>query len=484
MCTITGVSTNICARCGTKVRAAIGECPRDGSPLQPIDTLEVEPDPTDPLVGYWVLDRYKVLRRLSRGAHGVVYLAMHGELRRAVALKILDSCGDSDGWSTAAGAFSRGDVAAAQIDPHPNVLSILDAGRTPDAGRYVVKELLHGSDLAELMNRQKLAPTWVVGAILHACRGLAAVHAAGLVHRDVKPQNLFWHDPSPGEAKASVEHVLKVIDFGVACRIDEDAPIAGTPEYMAPEQYFSGPLDARTDVFALGVTLYRLLTGRFPFVVEKGDRLLANQRARMTQEPIRPCAIDATLSSDLEAVIMRAMARPAEARFEDMQAFESALRRTPEGQRHLDPSRTDARALDKELSARATSFSHLGRTISIMYPNDEGVSSWQPSGSLGPRLVVLRDRAVKVDPSHVLLVGGHRRASLIVHDATNWEITVHRRAGGEALDISLHGGATTSAGAELNMGGYGTFRAVHESRPVLLGLAAPTRSSAAIVCIA
>lgn len=478
------MSTNICVRCGTTVRAAVGECPRDGASLQPIGSLEVERDPADPLVGYWILDRYKVLRRLSRGAHGVVYLAMHGELGRAVALKLLGSGGDNDGWSTAAGAFGRGDVAAAQIDPHPNVLSILDAGRTPDAGRYVVKELLHGSDLAELMNKQELKPAWIVGAILHACRGLAAVHAAGLVHRDVKPQNLFWHDPSPKDSKASAEHVLKVIDFGVACRIAEDVPIAGTPEYMAPEQFFPGPLDARADVFALGVTLYRLLTGRFPFVVEKGNRLFVNHRARMTQEPIRPSAIDATISSDLEAAIMRAMARPADARFEDMQAFESALRRTPEGQRHLDPSRADSRALDKELSARATSFNHLGRTISLVYPNEEGVSAWQPGGSLGPRLVVLRDRAVKVDPSHVLLVGGHRRASIIVHDATNWEITVHRRAGAGELDISLHGGTTTSAGAELDMGEYGTFRAAHQNRPVLLGLAAPTRSSAAIVCIA
>jgi serine/threonine protein kinase len=427
-------------------------------------------------VGHSVFERYRLLRRLSSGGYGKVYLALHEELAKPVAIKLLshDARHDEDGWEEA--------VCTARV-AHPNVVQIFDAGNE-GGWRYLVYELLRGKDLADVQRDAVLAPEQWVHLLVQACRGLGAVHAAGLVHRDVKPRNIFLHDPAPVSHPGSAEPIVKIIDLGLACRKQALPRVAGTPEYMAPEQFFMGPLDERADVFSLGASIYRLVVGRLPYAADGDDRHTANLRARMTQEPRQPRESGSAISPDLEAVIVRAMARAPERRFRDMRELGRALEETPEGRAGWAPKGSARRSISAELAHKKPVVDHLGRTVALLYPDRDGVVIWDPLGANGPRLRVHRDRSVKVDPSFVLHVHRNgKQQSLIVHEDTAWEASVRRRAGAEALDLWLRGGRSTPTGMEIDLGAFGRFHADQAYRGALLGLAAPERDAAAVACL-
>ena len=282
-------------------------------------------------------NRYRLIQLLGSGGTGQVYLAelcdpgcgrMTGQSavpRQRFALKVLRA--EHRGEPELVARFEREAVAGARIH-HPNVLAIegVEAHGEGDSERprFFVMELLVGLDLADtLAFTGALGMARSVRVAEGAALGLGAAHAASVIHRDVKPENLFLvHAPDGREQ-------VKVLDFGFSHLPGDVAEargrIVGTPEYMAPEQARGAPADPRADVYSLGVVLYEMLAGRVPFAGEYPE--VARRHARERPPPI----LRANVSAELDAVVRRALEKAPEARFPSMEAFRAALLATLPG---------------------------------------------------------------------------------------------------------------------------------------------------------
>jgi len=238
-------------------------------------------DPADPFIGRVIDERYRIIERLGEGGMGAVYVAEHLKLRKQVAVKTILAEFASNPQIEA--RFAREALATAQLD-HPHVASALDFGHFPDGGAYLVIQLVRGITLARHLDAHGRLP-WTLAVDLGAqiADALAAAHAAGVVHRDLKPDNILLEARDDGRFHA------RVVDFGIA-RISEEtsAParsgvltrvgaILGTPGYMAPEQAVGQPVDARGDLYALGVILWECCIGRRLWQGESINELVACQ---------------------------------------------------------------------------------------------------------------------------------------------------------------------------------------------------------------
>jgi serine/threonine-protein kinase len=210
--------------------------------------------------------------------------------------------------------------AAAAIDS-PHVARVLDFGRTKRGEPFLVLEHLEGTDLAHLQQRPEVEQA--VGWILQACVGLAAAHGRGIIHRDLKPSNLFLARQPDGSA------IIKLLDFGLAKSYERDdgrvtatGAVLGSPSYMSPEQLGGKPLDVRSDVWGLGVTLFELLTGELPF---QGPTTPAIWTAVMTAPPITPRSLRPDLPEDLEAVLLSCLSKDPAGRPSDVAALAAQL---------------------------------------------------------------------------------------------------------------------------------------------------------------
>ncbi len=264
--------------------------------------------------------RYQVRRALGAGGMGVVYEARHNWTGRLVAVKVLSSERVREqGFSD---RFAREARAAARVH-HPNVVDVLDSGFDPDAGGfYIVQELLEGEDLrARLAREGKLAPETAVELMVGVADGLTAVHEHQIVHRDVKPGNIFIARSPDGTAAP------KVIDFGVSKLLDEPTTtdtttgeVLGTPRYMAPEQLRGErDIDARADVWGAGAVLYEALAGRAPFDATNHNLLVFEVLSGA------PVATIEGIPSSLMAVVRRALERDRSKRFGSMSELRDAL---------------------------------------------------------------------------------------------------------------------------------------------------------------
>jgi serine/threonine protein kinase len=268
------------------------------------------------------IDRYVLEQELGRGASGTVYRAMHAVMRRPVALKVLHTERTS---SPAALERFLGEARAVAAIGSPSIVQVFDAGVTPDGKAFVAMELLEGEDLAACLART--GPVSAGRAIeigSGVCRGLADAHAAGIVHRDLKPANLFLHAADAGPT------ALKILDFGVSKTMHADGTsltvkgaVVGTPQYMAPEQFSSvAPIDARADLYSLGVVLYQALTGVLPHDAPSVASLIA---AKLTESPRPLGALRPDLPSALVAVVHRLLAIDPAARFASAAELDDAL---------------------------------------------------------------------------------------------------------------------------------------------------------------
>jgi TolB-like protein/tetratricopeptide (TPR) repeat protein len=197
-----------------------------------------------------VIGRFELVRELGRGGFGIVYEARDRELGRAVAFKAITH---GPGPDPGEERLLREADAAARLS-HPNIVTLFDVGRT-EHGPYLVFELLHGSTLAQRLEHGPLSAREALRIAVEVARGLAHAHANGVVHRDLTPGNVFLRDDGQ----------VKLLDLGMAHAFGRRKVDGGTPSYMAPEQWRGAPEDERTDVFALGVVLYRMLSGELPF---------------------------------------------------------------------------------------------------------------------------------------------------------------------------------------------------------------------------
>jgi serine/threonine-protein kinase len=267
--------------------------------------------------------QYKLVRRLGAGGMGEVYLAEHALLKRPCALKLIKPEASAD--PTALALFER-EVQSSGRLAHHNTIEIYDYGRTADGTFYYVMEYLEGMSLAEMVEAHGPLPAGrVIYLIRQVCAGLAEAHALGLIHRDLKPANVFI------AILGGETDVAKVLDFGLvkptndpsAAALSSRSTISGTPLYMAPEQALADrTLDARADIYALGVVMYHALTGQPPF---KGESAFAVMMAHARDAVVPPTNVRPGVPHDLEAVVLRCLAKKPGDRYPSVKVLAEAL---------------------------------------------------------------------------------------------------------------------------------------------------------------
>jgi len=269
-----------------------------------------------------IVDKYRIVGLLGRGGMGSVYEAQHVTLHRRFAVKFM--LPEYAANRSTLRRFENEARAAGGLE-HANIAAVTDIGQAPDGSPYLVMEYLSGQDGAKLLARLGPLPVQrTANIVFQACLGLAVAHKAGIVHRDIKPENLFIADAGDGN------DLVKILDFGIAKLRSPDASVAtasgmmiGTFFYMSPEQVRdAAKVDPRTDVWALGVVLYELLTGKKPFDGAEPTEILYQIVHECPQSPDEHRA---GLASDLITIIDQALQKDIERRLPSVTAFAEAL---------------------------------------------------------------------------------------------------------------------------------------------------------------
>jgi eukaryotic-like serine/threonine-protein kinase len=281
-------------------------------PARPVDVPAIREAVVHPTreIGAVVEGRYVIRGFIGEGGMARIYLAEDVRSGEKVALKILRR--EHAGNQGSRERFLRElDVAATLV--HPSIARILDAGERPDRVPFMVLEYLSGESMGDVLERERrFAEPWALALVKDAASALVAAHAAGVVHRDVKPDNLFL----------TVDGRLKVVDFGFA-KLKEGSLTAtgmtvGTVPYMAPEQALADPVDGRTDVYGLGVTMFHMLTGSLPFDSASDARLVAAHLYVPAPAPSSRCA---GLDPRVDRVVQAALHKRPVHRYPTMQAL-------------------------------------------------------------------------------------------------------------------------------------------------------------------
>lgn len=281
-------------------------------------------DDVDPLLGRVIAGRYRILSRLGKGGMGVVYKVEHVHIGKLMAMKLLHGQLARD--RTVVRRFQREAEAASRLH-HPNTVQIFDFGR--DQGlMYLVMEYLDGRDLGEVLKSDGPLPLPRMARILaQVCGSVAEAHRLGIIHRDLKPENIMIVPGDEGQ------DVVRVLDFGLAKLRHQDAGlsltqaghIVGTPYYMAPEAVRGENVDARADVYSLGAVLYKGLVGAPPFWAPTPIGVLTKHLTESVTPPSARVADGQSLPPVADEIVLRAMAKEPDARFEGVEAMGAAL---------------------------------------------------------------------------------------------------------------------------------------------------------------
>ena len=266
-------------------------------------------------------DRYTLIEPLGDGGMAEVYLTRDNSLGREVALKVLrERYADDEEFVE---RFRREAVSAAGLN-HPNVVQVYDRGRTEDGSFYIAMEYVPGGTLKERVKAEgSLTPRDAADMASHVADALAVAHDRGIVHRDVKPQNVLL--TSKGEAKVS--------DFGIARAASTETmtqtnAVLGTLAYMSPEQVRGERVGPASDLYSLGVALYEMLTGELPY---RGDDPIASAMKRLDEAPPHPREVNPAVSEDLDALVVRLLAKEPQYRYESAASLSEDLRRIRDG---------------------------------------------------------------------------------------------------------------------------------------------------------
>jgi serine/threonine protein kinase len=280
--------------------------------------------PTDSLVGSQFAQKYEMLSILGRGGAGVIYKARHMFLNRQLAVKVMHAQLIFDAETQ---SRFRNEAQAISALNHKNIIGVQDFGVSQEGLPYIVMDLHEGTNLGELIaQNHKLEPKRVVEIACQACDALFHSHQRGVIHRDVKPTNILLCKGENGE------EIVKLADFGIAKitqidggpEITQSGDLLGSPLYMSPEQCKGTKVDGRTDIYSLGCVIFTALGGKEPF---SGDSIM-DMMYRRTVEPPPPLSKsfpDLPLPPGLEEIVLKAMARDPDARFQTADQLKDAL---------------------------------------------------------------------------------------------------------------------------------------------------------------
>lgn len=312
--------TKQCPTCRQRFSRDAAFCPFDGAKLE-----SASYDPLgDPMVGATIDGRYQVVALLGEGGMGHVYEVRHATLDKRFAMKVLrrELARDPELGSR----FIDEAKATARVH-HGNVVQIIDFGQLPDGIPYFVMELLEGQTLGQVIKSGGAIPAGrAVRIIEQVASALEAAHEAGVVHRDLKPDNVFLVGGMTG-GRASDD--VRVVDFGAAkiigsSRVTRQGIVFGTPHYMSPEQASGQPVDHRADIYALGIIMYEMFTGRVPF---EADTYMGVLTQHMFVQPPRPSQVSpaARELGALEEITLACLAKKPEERYASMRALIEAI---------------------------------------------------------------------------------------------------------------------------------------------------------------
>ena len=294
--------------------------------------------PAQELIGRTIAGKFFVESAIGSGAMGAVYRARQVALDKTVAIKVLH--GEHADDPSFAARFQREAKAASRLN-HPNSMQVIDFGAEPDGLLYIAMEYLDGRSLHRVLHEDgPLTASRIADILMQTLAALAVAHDMGVVHRDLKPENVVVLRAADDDGRP--KDLVKVCDFGIAKITDSRAYrssgggerdsngpattagfLVGTPEYMSPEQARGDKIDARSDVYAVGVILYEMLTGRVPFDAESAIGIVLKH---ITEEPPRPSQRAPGVDARLEAVCKHAMRKTREARFQSARDMRAALR--------------------------------------------------------------------------------------------------------------------------------------------------------------
>jgi serine/threonine-protein kinase len=325
----------ICRKCGAKYPDHEEICSVDGHMLHPLPDFlanrqsrppssSKEGGDSDPFIGKNI-EKYKVIRKIGEGGMGVVYEAEHIHIQKKVALKILRE--DYTRKQDVVERFKQ-EARSASIIGHPNIIDVTDFGYTHNGRVFFVMEFLEGEDLATILENERVINCRrAVKIARQVCNALKAAHEKGIIHRDMKPENIFLQKAGTKDEK------VKILDFGIAKmsildqegrKLTKTGIVFGTPEYMSPEQAAGKPVDKRIDIYSLGIILFEMLTGKVPYT---GDTFMAILSKHIFEKvpSIRDVARNLSVPPSLETVIYKCLDKEPDRRFQDADEVADAL---------------------------------------------------------------------------------------------------------------------------------------------------------------
>lgn len=277
-------------------------------------------EPKDTLIGTTLDNKYKIESLIAEGGMANLYRAHQLGMDRAVAIKVM--CPKVAPSSQAVERFEQECKLAAKLN-HPNIVSVYDVGFVKPNEPYLVMEFIDGQALSdELVQKGPPPPTVAISIIIQILRGLEEAHGLGIIHRDLKADNILL------QRKTQRSDWVKIVDFGIASlaesskRFTKAGIFIGTPVYMAPEQFKSRPLDVRQDLYAIGIVLFELLTGEVPFDGESPEVIMMKH---LMEEPPELSKLRPDIPSELGVIIKKALQKDPEQRFQTAAEFREAL---------------------------------------------------------------------------------------------------------------------------------------------------------------